>query len=134
MARRGLQVMLALLAGVALSAGTVTVLTGASTILASGSVSPSVDSELRFYAAWYAGLGLVLLWSALHVESATTVIRAVCAVLLVGALGRVISWSDAGRPHDLYLVLLAVEVTLPAVLVPWQGRVARTAVRSRGAP
>ena len=134
MARRGLQLALLLLAGVALSAGTVTVLTGASTVLASDPVSPSVDSELRFYAAWYAGVGLVLLWSALNLDSATKVVRTVCAVLLLGALGRVLSMIAVGRPHGVYLVLLGIEVVLPVVILPWQHRVARTDVRDRRAP
>lgn len=125
MTRRGLQVVLVLLAVVAISAGTLTVLTGGSTVVGGGVISPSLDSELRFYAAWYVGVGLVLLWSARHVESAGAVIRCVCAVLLLGAFGRVVSWSLVGRPHPLYLVLLGIELVLPLLLVPWQHVVTR---------
>lgn len=134
MAGRGLRIVLVLLAVVATSAGTLTVLTGSSTVLSSGTVSPSVDSELRFYAAWYVGVGLVLAWTAFHVEVAGTVLRSVCGVLLLGAVGRSVSLVMVGRPHPVYLVLLAIEVALPVVLLPWQHAVAKHHLRDRRAP
>ena len=47
---RGLQVLLTFVGAVALIAGTVSVILGASVIPTRGEVSASVDSEMRFYA------------------------------------------------------------------------------------
>lgn len=57
--------------------------------------------------------------------SETVLIRGVCIVLLGAAAGRALSIASAGRPHDLYVVLLAVEVLIVAVVWPWQAAVAR---------
>jgi hypothetical protein len=50
--RRGLQAVLVILGLVALGAGLVTVLTGSASVLDAPEAAPSLDSELRFYAAW----------------------------------------------------------------------------------
>lgn len=125
MARRGFQAVVALLATVAVVAGGLTVLTGGALVLDAGEVSPSLDSELRFYAAWYLGVGVLLFWTVPRVESAGTVFRAVCALLLVAAGGRIVSVLVKGPPHPFYAVLLVLELGLPILLVPWQSAVAR---------
>ena len=124
MVRHGLQLLLVVLAAVAITAGGLTVLTGGSMILGGGDIPPGVDSELRFYAAWYVGVGLLMLWTAPRVESATLAVRAVCGVLLLAAAGRIISVMQVGRPPDVYLWLLGVELAVPLVLLPWQALVA----------
>ncbi len=56
--------------------GAVPLLTGAASILLGSAIipgpdpSPSVESELRFYAAWWTGAGAVLLWVARPPQSA----------------------------------------------------------------
>ncbi len=130
MARRGLQALVMVLATVAVVAGAVTVLTGGAFVLEAGGVSPSVDSELRFYAAWYVGLGVLLFWTVPRIERAGITIRTVCAVLLLAATGRVISLSVVGPPHPLYVALMVLELVVPIVLVPWQTAIARQAART----
>jgi hypothetical protein len=85
----------------------------------------NVDSELRFFAAWYALAGALLLRAARRPEAATATVRGTSGALWLAALGRVLSLRAAGRPHRTYLVLLGIEVALPLVTVPWQARVAR---------
>ena len=132
--RRALQVFLAALGAVAVVAGLVGVFTGPSLIRGAGAISPSVDSELRFFAAWYVGAGGLLLWTVPRVEREGGLIRGLCAAVLLAALGRVVSLVVAGRPHPLYLVLMAIEFAIPIVVVPWQAAVARRAgeVSARG--
>jgi hypothetical protein len=60
MGRTGLQLLLTVLGLVAVAFGLLTVFTGGAGVLRGGEVSANVDSELRFYAAWYAGAGLLL--------------------------------------------------------------------------
>ena len=125
MNRRGLQAALVLLGAVALCFGVLGVLTGASLLSGGDTASASVDSELRFYAAWYAGAGLLLLATVRRVESEGKRIRAVCAVLLLAAIGRVLSIADVGRPHVIQLLLMVIEFAIPVIVVPWQILVAR---------
>jgi hypothetical protein len=123
-ARRGLQVFLVLLGLVAMGAGSLAVLTGGA-FVQGGEFNASIDSELRFYAAWYVGAGGVLLASARDVGRAGLAVRAVGALLWLGATGRLISIAMVGAPHPVFFALMLVEYAIPLVLVPWQAAVAR---------
>jgi hypothetical protein len=125
MSRRGLQAILTILGLVAVVFGTLTVFTGGAGVIGGGEVSASVDSELRFYAAWYAAAGVVMLRAVPRVESAGTTIRALCAVLFIAACARVLSILLVGAPHPVFLALMVIEFVIPAVVVPWQAAVAR---------
>lgn len=124
---RGLRVLWTFLGVVAVVFGSMTVLTGGALIPGIGGVPASVDSELRFYGAWYVGAGVVVLRSVRHIESEGRVVRAVCVVLVLAALGRVLSIVSVGKPHTLYVVLMVIEFAIPVVVLPWQAAVARRA-------
>lgn len=125
MARRGLQATLTLFGLVALVFGSLSLLFGGAFVLGAGTVSPSLDSELRYYAAWYAAAGVVALRAARRVETEGRTIRALSAALFIGGCGRVISLVVVGTPHPVSMVLLGLELGLPLLLVPWQGSLAR---------
>lgn len=126
MARRGLQVVLTILGIVAVTAGGATVLTGGDSVLNRGDVSAGVDSELRFYAAWYVVAGALLLRAVGRVESDGLVVRAVGAAFFLAGSARLLSLATVGRPHAFALVLMVIEFVIPVVIVPWQAAVARS--------
>lgn len=132
MSRQALQVVLTILGGVAVTFGALTVIAGGAGVLAGGNVSASVDSELRFYAAWYLGAGVLLFWTVPRVESEGPIIRAICTVLVLAACGRVISLIVVGAPHTVFLALMVVEFVIPAVVVPWQRAVSRRTASQKG--
>lgn len=76
-----------------------------------------VDSEFRFFAAWYAVTGALTLREATAAEPGSGTVRIVGAGWLVAALGRVQAIRAAGRPHLMFLVLLVVEAALGVLLV-----------------
>ena len=88
--------------------------------------SPNVDSEMRFFAAWYAGAGLLLLRSARAPERHGGAIRGVCGVLLLSAIGRVLSIRSVGKPLPLFRALMGIEFAIPMIVVPWHAKVARS--------
>lgn len=132
MARRGLEVFLTILGTVAVVSGTLTVFTGGSLVPDGAMVSPNLDSELRFHAAWYVAGGLIALRAARRVESEGTAVRLFCGALFLAGAGRVLSLITIGPPHPFFLALLALEFALPVIIVPWQASVARRAHRSLG--
>lgn len=132
--RRGLQIVLVALGVVAVVFGLAGVLGGTAMVREAGSVAPSVDSEFRFFASWYLGAGMVLLGTVRRVEASGTAIRCLCALLLVAAGGRALSMATVGAPHPLYTILMAVEIVIPAVIIPWQTAVARRTGSSPQAP
>lgn len=121
--RRGLQFVVAILGAVAFVFGMQTVLFGADPLPGGDEVSASVDSEMRFYAAWYVVAGVLALWSVRRIERAGTIVRALAAGAFIAACGRVISFVTIGRPSTTALVLMAIEFLVPLVILPWQSTV-----------
>jgi hypothetical protein len=117
--RRALQRALTTMGLVAMTMGGSGVLRGASEVPDAGPVSGNVDSEYRFYAAWYFVLGVLLLRAARQPEEEATVVRACGGGLLLAACGRLLSIRRFGSPHPFQRVLLALEVVIPVVVVPW---------------
>lgn len=74
--RSGLRLVLASIGTVAATFGALGVVRGDRGVLEGGTVTPNVDSELRFFASWYAVLGLLLLRAVRHPESESVIVRA----------------------------------------------------------
>jgi hypothetical protein len=118
--RRGLQIFLAVLGAISVVAGASALLAGASQVIGERAVSNNVDSEFRFFAAWYVVAGVLLLRAIPGVEREGPTIRLIAAGLLLAAVGRVLSLASVGTPHSWYIVLMGIEFVLPVVIVPWQ--------------
>ncbi len=112
---------------VAVAAGAHTVLIGGDSVLNHGDVSAGVDSELRFYAAWYVVAGALLLRAVRRIESEALIVRAVGAAFFIAGSARLLSLVTVGTPHAFALVLMVLEFVIPVVIVPWQAAVARSA-------
>ena len=123
--RLGLQVLLGVLGAVAVVFGLLGVIAGTAAIPGGDGAGASVDSELRFHAAWYAGAGLLLLRAIPRVERETFIVRWAGAMLWLAALGRALSIAAEGRPAPRFVALLVAEIAIPLVIVPWQAAVAR---------
>ena len=124
MGRRGLQTVLTAIGVVATVAGASGVLRGSAEVKGGGPVSAPVDSEYRFYAAWYPVLGVLLLRAARRPETETAIVRACAAGFFLAACGRVLSIRSLGAPNSVQKFLLGAELVIPAVVVPWQSAVA----------
>ena len=101
------------LGAVAAIAGARGVVLGAREVSGSAPVPAAVDSEYRFYAAWYLVTGLSVASGATSQDA-----RFLSAGLWTAAAGRVLSLRQVGRPTRGQLALLAVETVLPFVLLP----------------
>jgi hypothetical protein len=122
-----LQVAVTFLGCVALVAGLLTLVTGGALVPDAGEVSASMDSELRFHAAWYVAAGVLLLRVAPQVETETATVRAFCVVVFIAACSRVVSIVVVGMPHPLFVTLMFIEFAIPVIVLPWQAVVARRA-------
>jgi hypothetical protein len=122
--RAGLVGLLTALGAVATFEGVRGVVQGAGQVVAGGPASANVDSEYRFYSAWFAVFGVLLLGAARRPEQETPLVRAAAGGCLLGASGRVLSTRTAGPPHPTQRALMLIEFALAAILVPWQARVA----------
>lgn len=77
----------------------------------------TVDSRERFYSAYFAGYGVAWLRAARRSPIRATDVRLLAGLMLVSAIGRVISLTSHGRPHWLQEVLTAVEFVVPAAFL-----------------
>lgn len=131
--RKALQILLVALGLVAFAAGLLTVLGGTGAMPGDSRATPNVESELRFYSAFWTGFGALALHAARHPERETNLIRGLSLFLFLGGLARVFAWLDSDQPDAQFLVLMGLELTLPLFIVWAQARVAaRAAAPSRG--
>ena len=109
---------------VATTAGLHTVITGARSLPGQELANPSVESELRFYAAFYVAYGLVALRVAPRADYHTTTVRALAGALFCAGLGRAGGWLAVGKPHAVQRSLLVIELAAPPAVIAWQARMA----------
>ena len=87
---------------------------GVSSVPGATDANATVDSRERFYNAYFAGYGIAWLAAARKSPIRATDIRLLAGLMLVSAVGRVISLVANGRPHWFQEVLTAVEFVVPA--------------------
>lgn len=124
---RALQLTLLALAAIPLVTGVFSLALGTDSLPDSGEATASVESEFRFLTVWWIGAGIFLASLSRRIEHRTLELRIVCALLFTSGVARIVAIVDEGRPHSTQFGLMAVELTLPVVLVVWQARVAREA-------
>jgi Domain of unknown function (DUF4345) len=74
-----------------------------------------VDSRERFYSAYFAAYGFAWLGAARKHPIRAGDVRLLAGLMLVSAIGRLISLVHNGRPHWFQEVLTAIEFVVPAV-------------------
>jgi len=107
------------------------VIAGARSLPGQGAANATVESEVRFYAAFYAAYGVAALRVAPRAHRDTTPVRALAGAFLPAGRARAGGWRAAGAPHPVPRALLAAELALPPALVGCQARLSSAAVRRR---
>ena len=110
---------------VAISAGLHTVVTGGKSLPPWRHASATVESELRWYSAYYVAFGFFVLRTAAPARPDPRAVQAIAAAVFLGALGRAGAWVTVGKPHPFQRALLAVELTLPPIFMVEQRRLGR---------
>jgi hypothetical protein len=88
---------------------------GTASVPGATDANATVDSRERFYSAYFAGYGLAWLRAARKSPVRAGEVRLLAGVMLLSAIGRLISLVDKGRPHWFQDVLTAIEFVVPAV-------------------
>jgi hypothetical protein len=110
---------------VATAAGLHTVVAGARSVPGGGELAgPAVESELRYYAAFYAAYGLAALRVAPRADRDVERVRALAGALFLAGVARAGGWLAAGRPHPLQRALLTIELATPPAVLALQARLA----------
>lgn len=110
---------------VATAAGLHTVVAGGRSIIGQGPANAAVESELRFYSAFYAAYGVAMLRAAPRADRDAAAVRALAGALFLAGAARAAAWRAVGTPTPLQRALLIVELAGPPTAVTWQERLAR---------
>ena len=107
---------------VATAAGLHTLFVGGRSLPPRRHADPMVESELRFYAAFYVAFGLVMLHTAAQTERDRHTVNALAGTLLLAGLGRAGAWLATGKPHPFQQALLVAELVLPSAIASTYSR------------
>lgn len=83
---------------------------------------PDIESELRFFAAFYAAYGLSMLAAAPRVDRDRAAVNGLAGALFLAGVARLAGWASVGRPNPTQLGLLAIELGAPPVVALWRSR------------
>jgi Domain of unknown function (DUF4345) len=109
---------------VATTAGLHTVLMGSKSLPGRQRLDAVVESELRFYAAFYVAYGGLLLHIAPRADQDSTAVRGLAGALFLAGLARTGAWFAVGRPDRKQVGLLMLELGLPPIVVVAQKQLA----------
>lgn len=86
---------------------------------------PTLDSNLRFYAGVWLGLGLTAFYLLPRIEQKTTLFRALWMMIFLGGIGRLLSLALTGMPYPPFIGFTVLEVLGAPLFIWWQHRVAK---------
>ncbi|MGH3674279.1 MAG: DUF4345 domain-containing protein [Mycobacterium sp.] len=121
--RRMFQMFLVLFGVIVIAISLAHLAIGPEAIIGGSDVNPTSDGEDRFFAGFFLGYGVALLWCARDVEHKRMFVNFLAAVVFVGGIGRLLSVILVGPPHPFYLAMLAIELGLPPLMVLVANRV-----------
>jgi hypothetical protein len=112
-----LKYLLYAMAIVALVTGLNVVIGGAAFVPgASGPVEATVDNELRFFAMFWIAYGGFCGWVAKNIATQYSFIPFIAVVFFMGGIGRLISTLLVGKPADILVPAMVLELILPVFI------------------
>ncbi len=83
----------------------------------------TLDSNMRFLAGVWLGLGLASLWLVPRITQETVLFRFLWLMIFLGGVGRLCSIASVGLPLTPFIAFTALEVLGAPLFVYWQHRV-----------
>jgi hypothetical protein len=87
----------------------------------------TLDSNLRFYAGVWLGLGLAAFSVIPSIERKGTLFRTLWIMIFIGGIGRLISLVALGAPFPPFIGFTALEILGAPLFIAWQRKVAAEA-------
>jgi hypothetical protein len=128
--RRLLQAAIAAACLVPLTTGTLSLIEGPAFLSGVGDPAPiDLDSHYRYLSGLLLGLGLAFASCIPAIERRTARFQTLGFIVIVGALGRLVSLLDAGLPSAGHVFGLVMELCVVPLIMFWQWRLARAMAR-----
>ncbi len=90
----------------------------------SQAADPVLESEFRFFSAFYVAYGALMLSASPRVDRDARTANGLAGALFLAGTGRLAGWATVGRPNPAQLGLLAIELGAPPILAVWRSRLA----------
>ena len=119
-----LQITVAVLALIPLTAGAMGVVLGPDWLGIDPPWPPSLDSHFRFLSGIFLAIGLTFYSAIPDIERRTGRVRLAAALIVCGGLARLYSLAVAGMPTKGHFFGLVMELVVLPLLVLWQSNVA----------
>ena len=123
--KRALQITMLVTAAIPLVLGIVNLIFGAQRFVAANEVTANLDSQLRFYAVWFAGLFFLTLWCVRNLEIAGPVMRIMFITMAIGGVARIYSLGTVGIPDVPMIGAIVIEIAVLA-FIPWHAAYMRS--------
>lgn len=136
MSKKPLQVTTAILGLIPLITGIITMFGVNDPIYASAKIPefPLLDSNLRFFGGVWLGLGVAILWLVPTIEKQGVLFRVIWGAVLLGGVGRLLSFALVGAPPLPFIGFTVLEVLGAPLFIWWQHRVALAFWQKRAHP
>ncbi len=85
----------------------------------------TLDSNMRFLAGVWLGLGLASWWLVPRISEQTVLFRVLWLMIFLGGIGRLVSMASVGLPPTPFIAFTALEILGAPLFVYWQHRVAQ---------
>jgi hypothetical protein len=84
-----------------------------------------LDSNMRFFAGFWLGMGLAMMWLVPRIETQTVLFRAIWIAIFIGGIGRLLSIFLVGAPPLPFTGFTALEILGAPIFIAWQARIAQ---------
>jgi hypothetical protein len=127
MSKRALQIITGVLGTIPLATGVIGMTGVRDPLYASANLPANVllDSNLRFFAGVWLGLGIAIFWLIPDIEKQTVLFRAVWGMIFVGGVGRLLSMLLLAPPPLPFIGFTILEIVGAPLFVLWQRRLGR---------
>jgi hypothetical protein len=127
MNKRALQIVLAILGLIPILTGGLDLILGARSLQVVGSLIPLdvvndvvLDSQIRFLAAIWFGVGIIFYWMIPSIDRQTTLFRLLMGGIFLGGIGRISSAILVGIPPVQFIAVILLELVGVPILILWQ--------------
>ena len=122
--KRGLEIVLGVLSLIPLLFAVLGILAGAGYFLGDDTVPAGLDNQYRYLSGVYILVSFLLWWAIPQVERPGKLLGFICLALVIGGIGRLISWAALGPGDPGQMAGMAIELASPLLLL-WQREVAK---------
>jgi hypothetical protein len=127
MSKRALQIVTAILALVPIATGVIGMFGLGDPLYKTMGLPANalLDSNLRFFAGVWLGLGLALAWLIPRIDTQTVLFRIFWGMIFIGGIGRLLSIAFAGAPPAPFIGFTGLEIIGAPLFIWWQSRIAK---------